>query len=84
MRHEGRAYNLVKLDKYVKIKKQGGLGISQLDETNTILLLKWWWKTVESPDKEVCKLLRENIHQQTKDEGGQINCKQASQFWQGL
>lgn len=33
--------------------------IAQIEQMNTILLLKWWWKIMVSPDREVCKRLKE-------------------------
>lgn len=28
-------------------KNQGGIGISQVKQKNTTLLMKWWWKLIE-------------------------------------
>lgn len=45
--HGGEAkkkYHLLKWEKYVKVRKKGGLGIKNLRKMNVSLLYKWWWK----------------------------------------
>lgn len=84
-RHKGKAYNQVKQDKVCKNRKHGGLGISQMNETNIALLIKWWWKLAESPNKAVCSVLREKyINKQRTRANMQIGNNQALQFWQDL
>lgn len=41
------------------MKKQDGLGVSNLQHMNTILLMKWWWKIVIAPEKKIFFILRE-------------------------
>ena len=39
-----KKYHLVRWDVINKSKKQGGLGVKNIQKMNTSLLCKWWWK----------------------------------------
>lgn len=87
VRHEKKVYNLIKWELVFRSKKQGGLAISQLDQMNTTLLMKWWWRLVNTPDETVCNFLREKYGNREiawNLRAGIIINKNSSHVWKGL
>lgn len=79
---ERRVYNLTKWDLVCHPKKQGGLGVSNLQFINTVLLAKWWWKVVIYSNKSVCKIMRKKYgNKYGAWSTGQVCKRNISHFW---
>lgn len=73
-------------------KNQGGIGISQVKQKNTTLLMKWWWKLIEkwwwklieNPGMMVYQILKNKYNKKEVWNRKQRSKKTTSQIWKGL
>lgn len=69
----------------LKKKSQGGVGGSELELMNLALLMKWWWKPVDTPDKIIGHILKDEYNHRLDiwTEKNRKN-RNTSQSWKGL